>query len=103
MGLDRRPFPEAETPREFFSRVGSVLSQVLLDADDPVVLVTHGGTVRAIIACWLGMTAEQYDLASFSTQAGSVTVLRCDSRHRRVLTRLGDMDHLVTKPVEHVD
>lgn len=93
-GLDRRPFDGAETPREFFRRVTECVDRLRAPAADPLVLITHGGVVRAVVAWWLEMMPEQYDVTTFGTSAGSITILRTDDWDRRVLAVLGDVTHL---------
>lgn len=94
--LDRRPFDGAETSREFFGRVTDCVDRLRASATDPLVLVTHGGVVRAVVGWWLEMTPEQYDVTTFGTRAGSITTLRTDGWDRRVLAVLGDVTHLAT-------
>lgn len=93
-GLDRRAFEGAETPREFFERVTSCAERLITGKSDPAVLVTHGGTVGALIAWWLGMTVEQYERASFIAVPGSITTLGIDHWQRRTLAELNATAHL---------
>jgi broad specificity phosphatase PhoE len=93
-GVERREFEGAETPREFFERVTACAERLIAGMSDPLVLVTHGGTVGTLIAWWLGMTVEQYDRASFIAVAGSITTLGIDYWQRRTLVELNATAHL---------
>ena len=93
-GVDRRAFEGAETPKEFFKRATACAERLIAVSPNPLVLVTHGGTVDALIAWWLGMTVEQYDRAAFIAVAGSITTLGIDYWQRRTLIELNATAHL---------
>ena len=93
-GLDRQPFPEAETERRFYERVCQCMDQLCQGNDSMLILVSHGGTIKAIISWWLQLDAERFDLVSFHTTPASITVLHESSWHQQALVRLNDRSHL---------
>jgi len=103
LGVDRQPFPEAETLRQFYERVGECVRDLIARSQGIPVLVSHGGTTRVTIAWWLGMSVEQYDLLSLETAPGSVSVLGENPRKQHVLARLNDISHLVAAGLEEAE
>ena len=93
MGLDERPWPGCETWREFYARAGHFFDSLSMDGPTPI-LVTHGGTVYALVAHWLGLAPEQMKAVNFSAHVTSVTVLR-DWNGLRDVERLNDVSHLI--------
>jgi broad specificity phosphatase PhoE len=93
---DFRPFPDAETWREFNARICSFLEELPEDGPMPL-LVTHGGTAMNIIAWWLRLGFEALQGIWFHTPPAGITVLRTDDGptfSHRGLERLGDTAHL---------
>lgn len=95
LGVDRQPFPEAETLRQFYQRVSRCVEDLIPRSEGVPVIVSHSGTTRVTIAWWLGLTVDQYDLISLETAPGSVSVLGGNQRGQHVLARLDDTSHLV--------
>jgi probable phosphoglycerate mutase len=91
-GLDRRPFPRAETPREFYERVSNCMKSIL-PKDLLLLIVSHGGTVGAIIAWWLQLSPETYDLVLFKAAPGSISILGESRWKERMIMRLNDLGH----------
>ena len=93
-GLDRVPFPEAETGRIFYDRVARCVDEIHRNQDKLMVVVSHGGTTNVIIAWWLGLEVEEYDLVDFLVSPAGITVLRENELGQRTLYRLNDLSHL---------
>jgi len=95
--FDWRPFPEAETWREFHARVSIWLDE-LATQDDPTdvpILVMHGGTKINIILWWLGLALDALsERAPFAGMPGSITVLNRNRSDNPVVDRLNDAAHL---------
>ena len=92
-GVDTRPFPGAETWREFYTRLADFLARLPPSGPLPV-LVTHGGALMNAIAWWLRMDLPTLTNCWFGAPPASVTVLRSDEWNQRGLERLGDVGHL---------
>ena len=91
--IDFRPFPGAETGREFYARAGAFLDG--LPAEGPLpVLVTHGNTLITLVARWLRLTPEALEPIGFSAHPTGITVLVRDRFGARVVERLNDVAHL---------
>jgi len=94
MGHDVR-VPGAETTMAFAQRIYAALNEILRRPCDNQIIVTHGGALTFVLACWIGMPIESLGYVSFPVPAGSITTLREDDRfHSRQVVRLGDTSHL---------
>jgi broad specificity phosphatase PhoE len=93
---DMRPFPGAETWREFHARTSSFMEALPVDGPMPL-LVTHGGTLMNLIAWWLRLEVEALQNLWFGALPASVTVLQADDGpgwSHRGIERLSDIAHL---------
>jgi probable phosphoglycerate mutase len=91
--VDWRPYPQAETQREFYLRVAEGMERLTRDPA-PLLLVTHGGTITNIVAWWLGLQLDQMSRVSFPVAPASLSVLRINHWNEHVLERLNDTAHL---------
>jgi broad specificity phosphatase PhoE len=91
--LDVRPYPGAETPREFYVRAGAFIDDLNADGATIPVVVSHGGTLTCLVARWLRLPPEVLNPIGFEFHAGSISVLRSD-RHGPRIERLNDIGHL---------
>jgi broad specificity phosphatase PhoE len=66
-----------------------------LDLSGPMpILVKHGGTMRPLIAHWLGLMPEQTAGIGFPSHVTSITVLTIGWHGLPELERLNDIAHL---------
>lgn len=91
--IDWRPYPQAETWREFYQRVAGCMERLTQDPT-PLLLVTHGGTIMQILAWWLDLDMDQLSRVSFIAEPASLSVLRINLWNEHVLERLNDTAHL---------
>ena len=91
--LDWRPYPQAETWREFYLRVAECMDRLTLDPA-PLLLVTHGGTIIQIVAWWLHLDMDLLSRVSFPVAPASLSVLRINRWNEHTLERLNDAAHL---------
>jgi len=95
--FDSRPFPGAETWREFYARVSTGMQDLARRHDSAYlpILVVHGGSKINIIIWWLRAAIDAFpDKTPFAGMPGSITVL---GRHRSgqpIVDRLNDAAHL---------
>jgi probable phosphoglycerate mutase len=92
--MDWRPYPQAETWREFYRRVAGWMDTLPLDAGEVPVLVSHGGTIKQIVTWWLELDTDRPRQAAFDTATTSITVLRVNGWGEHSLERLNDTAHL---------
>ncbi|MEX2246269.1 MAG: histidine phosphatase family protein [Dehalococcoidia bacterium] len=95
MRMHTQMLPGAETGAQFYKRARSFLEE-LDDSSALPILVTHGGTIRMLVAAWLGFTEDALDYAHFASLPTGITVLRSygDAAREHMLERLSDIAHL---------
>jgi len=92
--LDWQAYPGSETWRRFYHRVSRDMEALTQDADKPLIMVTHGGTIVQIINWWLRLDMETLAHLFFDTAPASVTVLYVNKLSDRTIERLNDTSHL---------
>jgi probable phosphoglycerate mutase len=89
--------PGAETTRAFARRVYAAMDEILRRPCEHQIVVTHGGALTFVVACWIGMPIESLGQVNFRVAAGSITTLREDDYfHNRQVISLGDTRRLNT-------
>ena len=91
---DWQPYPEAETWGQFYQRVAKAMDRLIGEQDEPLLLVTHGGTLVNIVAWWLQLDDEMLSRVSFNANPTSISVLRTNQWGGHELERLNDTAHL---------
>jgi alpha-ribazole phosphatase len=84
-------FPGGDGIGAFRERIRAAAGRIVADPAETVVAFTHGGVIRLLICCFLGLDYRHYLL--FDIQPASVSELSLDGR-KGVLTRLNDRCHL---------
>lgn len=96
--FDWRPFPGAETWREFYQRVSQFLDRLVTEVPDDVVplLVVHGGTLSNVVTWWLRLPLDVLpERTPFAASPGSISVLRKNGHNNPIIERLNDTAHLI--------
>ncbi|WNI29005.1 hypothetical protein [Streptomyces sp. ITFR-6] len=71
------------------------MDEILQRPCEHQIIVTHGGSLTFVLACWIKMPIESVDYASFRGPSGSITKLcEDDFFHNRQVVTLGDTRHL---------
>lgn len=95
--FDWRPFPEAETWREFYTRVATAMDGVAEQHMDGELAIfsVHGGTLSNMVVWWLGLPLDVLpERTCFSATPGSMSVLNKNQYGNPVIERLNDRAHL---------
>lgn len=80
--LDHRfGLPDAETKREFGTRVYATLQSILREDCQHQVVVTHGFALTFVVAAWLRIPLPHAAWAHFQATSGGLTHLREDDRY----------------------
>lgn len=88
--IDHRYLPDAESHREAYGRVATVVEEIEQSAQNQFIVVTHGGALNLFIARWLGLSVEDCNRMSFRSQAGSLARLSEMDTGQRLLQTLND-------------
>ena len=98
--LDWQPYPQAETWRQFYLRVSSYMGHLTKNQECLLLLVTHGGTINAIVTWWLQLEIDLLSTPSslfkvyFEASLASITVLRVNQWNEHTIEKLNDTAHL---------
>jgi probable phosphoglycerate mutase len=93
--LDHVASPGEESIRSVAGRAYAAMAEILARPCRRQIIVTHGGTLSYLVACWIGMPLESVGRVAFRSVPGGITTLREDDRyHNREVVALGDSRHL---------
>ena len=92
--LDWRPYPGSETWREFYLRVSKCMERVTAEAEGPLLIVTHGGTIINVVAWWIRMPLDILSDFSLRTYNTGITILVETDLGERAIERHNDVAHL---------
>ena len=88
LGCEDFGFPGGELLRDFRGRVRRAADRLAADSAERILVVTHGGVIRAMICHFLCLEPQQYVL--FEPRYGALTTIRL-SEGRGVLSGLNEL------------
>jgi probable phosphoglycerate mutase len=97
--VDWRPYPQAETWREFYERMADFMDRFTGEQIGPAILVTHFANIDLIISWWLRLPVESD--THFEIAPASLTVLTISKYGERAVERLNDTAHLYAQGVRN--
>lgn len=93
------PYPGGECNEEVYKRAMPALKKIIEKEDGNVCIVTHGGTIRAILSGILGVDFAKTRLFGNTLVHGSITDLKYDEDTDRIsLERFNDYAHFDNYP-----
>jgi broad specificity phosphatase PhoE len=88
---DHRPWTDSESWEEFYDRVTSFMNK-LVETEEHVIIVSHGGSIQNIIKWWICLPLSDLLKVAFSVSNASITVLDMTNNQRRI-ERLNDTQY----------
>ncbi len=97
--IDDIPYPGGENGTTVYERAMPVLKEIVQSGKKDIVIVTHGGVIRAVLAALFGRNqARRFQFAT-SLENSSITQLRFDpEKDRFYLERFNDCAHVEGHP-----
>jgi probable phosphoglycerate mutase len=93
------PFPNGECGQEVFDRAIKVIDEIKNGSANNIAIVTHGGTIRSLLAGILGLDQSKKLLFALSLENCSITQLNYNTKENRFyLERFNDYSHLESHP-----
>lgn len=94
--LDHREgLPDAETKREFLTRIYRAVETILASPAELQIVVTHGFALTFVIAAWIGMPLDSAGYVNFRARPGGITHLHEDDLYfNRGVRYIDDRQHL---------
>ena len=92
-------YPGGESAHDVAERVLPVIKEISERDYDTVAVVTHGGVIRSMVACFLGMDLAKVPLLAGHLENCGITEIRVRKNDGRViLNRFNDAAHLEVCP-----
>ena len=91
-----RPFPGAESWREFWERVSCCCDMISSDEADNIIIVSHGMTMSVWQFTWLGLDISDF---VYVGHPGGVCFMQINDMGRRLITRWNDTFYMKHKGV----
>ncbi|MDR1631130.1 MAG: phosphoglycerate mutase family protein [Oscillospiraceae bacterium] len=92
--VDEKPFVGSESKREVWNRLLHFQDDIMANAENNFIIISHSGTLSVFFALWLGLDVEMLNRCDLSGNAGGVSFLHEDSDRKRIIRRLNDMQYL---------
>jgi broad specificity phosphatase PhoE len=97
--IDDLPYPGGENGTSVYERAMPVIQEIVQSGKKDIVIVTHGGVIRAILAALFGRNQAKRFLFATSLENSSITQLRFDpDKDRFYLERFNDCAHVEGHP-----
>lgn len=93
------PYPEGENGTSVYERAMPVIQEIVQSGKKNIVVVTHGGTIRVLLAALFGRNQAKRFLFGVTLENTGITQLVYNSRQDRFyLQRFNDYAHLEASP-----
>jgi probable phosphoglycerate mutase len=100
--LEDIPYPGGENGTSVYERAMPLIQEIVQSGKKNIVVVTHGGTIRVLLAALFGRNQAKRFLFGFSLENTVITQLVYNSRNDRFyLERFNDYAHLECHPELH--
>ena len=97
--IDDMPYPEGENGTSVYERAMPVIQQIAQSGKKNIAIITHGGTIRVLLAALFGKNQAKRLLFGVSLENTGITQLVYSSRYDRFyLQRFNDYAHLEASP-----
>lgn len=92
--LDKPLWTGAETFRELFDRMKEFNDRVLRDADNDIIIVSHGVAIGYLIMSYLNLNSESLKHSLIAGSAGGISVLSQSPMGQNTLRTFNSISHL---------
>jgi probable phosphoglycerate mutase len=93
--IDWTPYLEAESWKAMSVRVTGFLGEIARQSKGgPLLVVSHGNAMVAIVHWWLGLREEHWSRISFEFDCASITRLTVNEWGEKTISKLNDTSHL---------
>jgi probable phosphoglycerate mutase len=100
--LEDLPYPGGENGTNVYERAMPVIQEIVQNGKKNIVVVTHGGTIRVLLAALFGKNQARRYLFGVSLENTGITQLVYNSQNDRFyLERFNDFAHLEGYPQLH--
>jgi probable phosphoglycerate mutase len=93
--LDKPLWVDAETFRELFDRMKEFNDRVLKNAENDIVIVSHGVAIGYLIMSYLNMESDALKNSLIAGNAGGISILKKSPMGQNTLNMFNSISHLV--------
>lgn len=92
--VDDRLFSDAESRRDVWNRLKPFFDSLMSDADENIVIVSHGDLLSVFNAMFLGLPVESLNHVDIHGLSGGVSHMSVDDAGKRFIRRVSDMSYV---------
>lgn len=92
--IDDRMFSDAESRRDEWNRLKPFFDSVMADANENVIIVSHGDLLSVFNTMFLGLNVESINDCELFGLAGGVSQMFEDNTGKRIIKRISDMSYI---------
>ncbi|EFK57389.1 histidine phosphatase family protein [Sphingobacterium spiritivorum] len=89
-----RCFDDAESRSDVWERLYPFYDDVLSDAAENIILISHGDTLSIFNVMWLGLELEALNAIELYGVSGSISFLQQNIEGKRIIRKLGDTSYM---------
>ena len=89
--IDDRLFSDAESRRDVWNRLKPFFEQVMAEAADDIIIVSHGDLLSVFNSMFLGLDAQSLNTHELFGFAGGVSQIIVRDDGKRIIKRISDM------------
>lgn len=93
--IDDRLFSDAESRRDEWSRLKPLFDEIMNNAEENIIIVSHGDLLSVFNAMFLGLPVESLNECELFGMAGGVSFLFENNAGKRFVKRLSDLSYIM--------
>ena len=93
--IDDRLFPDAESRRDEWNRLVPFFDEIMNNAEEKIIIVSHGNMLSVFNSMFLGLEAESLNNGDMHGSAGGVSKMIVSDDGKRYIKRISDMSYIV--------
>ena len=91
--IDDKQYPGAESRRDLWNRVSAFLREIMANAEEKIIIVSHGVTLSVFHTMWLGLDVEMLNSCAIEGGFACASFMHEDASKKRVISRICDRSY----------
>lgn len=92
--IDDRLFSDAESRRDEWNRLKPFFDEIMGNAEENIIIVSHGDLLSVFNAMFMGLDAEHLNQAEMFGLAGGVSYMFVNNEGKRFIKKISDMSYI---------
>ncbi len=93
--IDDRLFHDAESRRDEWNRLKPFFDEIISNAEENIILVSHGDLLSTFNTMFLGLEAESLNEFEMFGFAGGVSYMLINANGKRIVKKISDLSYLI--------